>query len=343
MNDASPNLYGNELSAYIEDDMTFGEHVSFNPGLHLSLFLVNGRTYFCPEPRAAVKVSFGKGWAVKTAYSKMSQYVHQLTSGNLSLPTDLWVPITKNIKPVTSDIVSLGTYYSGLKGWEFSVEGYWKQMNNVLEYKDGKMSFSSAADWEENVEMGQGQSYGVELYVQKTLGRTTGTVSYTLSKTDRIFRDGTINNGKRFPFVYDRRHNFCVSLNQKLGKRVDLSAIWTIASGNWMTVSTRSTVTLSPDGKGMSMVDYISSRNNYRLQPSHRLDFSVNIHKKKRHGERIWNFGMYNAYGAKNPNWVTLDSREVKNPDTGKTTYTPALSKKTFLLFLPSFSYTFKF
>lgn len=77
--------------------------------------------------------------------------------------------------------------------------------------------------------------------------------------------------------------------------------------------------------------------------PSHRLDFSVNIHKKKRHGERIWNFGMYNAYGAKNPNWVTLDSREVKNPDTGKTTYTPALSKKTFLLFLPSFSYIFKF
>lgn len=113
------------------------------------------------------------------------------------------------------------------------MEGYWKQMNNVLEYKDGKMSFSSAADWEENVEMGQGQSYGVELYVQKTLCRTTGIVSYTLSKTDRIFLDGTINNGKRFPFVYDRRHNFCVSLNQKLGKRVDLSAIWSIASGNW--------------------------------------------------------------------------------------------------------------
>lgn len=101
VNDASPNLYGNELSAYIEDDMTFGEHFSFNPGLHLSLFLVNGRTYFCPEPRAAVKVSFGKGWAVKTAYFKMSQCVHQLTSGNLSLPTDLWVPIAKNIRPVT--------------------------------------------------------------------------------------------------------------------------------------------------------------------------------------------------------------------------------------------------
>ena len=101
VNDASANLYGNELSAYIDDDMTSGEHLSFNPGLHLSLFLVNGLTYFCQEPRAAVKVSFGKGWAVKTAYSKMSQCVHQLTSGNLSLPTDLWVPIAKNIRTVT--------------------------------------------------------------------------------------------------------------------------------------------------------------------------------------------------------------------------------------------------
>ncbi len=342
-NDASPRMYGSEVSAYLEDDMSFGEHLSFNPGVHLSVFVVNGKTYFCPEPRAAVKVSFGKGWAVKAAYSRMSQYVHQLTSGSLSLPTDLWVPITKDIKPVTSDIASVGTYYTGLEGWEFSVEGYWKKLNNVLEYKDGKMSFSSASNWEENVGMGQGRSYGMEVYVQKTFGRTTGTASYTLSKSERVFRDGSINDGRWFPFVYDRRHNFCISLNQKLGKRIDLSAVWTYLSGNWMTVPTRQTVIMSPDGTVLDTVDYIESRNNYRLPPSHRLDFSVNVHKKKRHGERIWNFGMYNAYGAMNPNWVTVDSREVKDPSTGESTFIPALSKKTFLLFLPSFSYTYKF
>ena len=280
---------------------------------------------------------------MKVAYSRMSQYVHQLTSGSLSLPTDLWVPITKNIKPVTSDIVSLGTYYTRLEGWEFSVEGYWKKLNNVLEYKDGKMSFSSASNWEENVEMGQGRSYGVEFFAQKTLGRTTGTASYTLSKTDRIFRNGTINDGKWFPFIYDRRHNFCISVNQKFGRRVDLSAVWTYSSGNWMTVPTRQTVIVSPDGKDIISEDYIDRRNNYKLPSSHRLDFSVNIHKKKRHGERIWNFGMYNAYGAMNPNWVVVDSREIKNPSTGESTFIPALSKRTFLLFLPSFSYTYKF
>ena len=342
-NNISPNLYGSEISAYIEDDMSLGGHFSFNPGVHLSMFMVNGKTYFCPEPRAAAKVSFGKGWAVKVAYSRMSQYVHQLTSGSLSLPTDLWVPITKNIKPVTSDISSLGIYYTGLEGWEFSVEGYWKKLNNVLEYKDGKMSFSSASNWEENVEMGQGRSYGVEFFAQKTLGRTTGTASYTLSKTDRIFRNGTINDGKWFPFIYDRRHNFCISVNQKFGRRVDLSAVWTYSSGNWMTVPTRQTVIVSPDGKNIVSEDYIDRRNNYKLPSSHRLDFSVNIHKKKHHGERIWNFGMYNAYGAMNPNWVVVDSREIKNPSTGESTFIPALSKRTFLLFLPSFSYTYKF
>ena len=171
---------------------------------------------------------------------------------------------------------SVGTYYTGLKGWEFSVEGYWKRLNNVLEYKDGKMSFSSASNWEENVGMGQGRSYGMEVYVQKTFGRTTGTASYTLSKSERIFKDGSINDGRWFPFVYDRRHNVCISLNQKMGKRIDLSAVWTYSSGNWMTVPTRQTVIMSPDGTTMDTVDYIESRNNYRLPPSHRLDFSRN-------------------------------------------------------------------
>ena len=341
-NNSSPNLYGSEVSAYIEDDMSFGEHFSINPGLRLSLFMVSGKAYFRPEPRFAAKYSFGRGWAVKTAYSRMSQYVHQLTTGNLSLPTDLWVPITKEIEPVTSDLVSLGTYYSGLKGWEFSVEGYWKWMNNILEYKDGKVSFSSASNWEKNVEMGQGRSYGVEFYVQKTAGRTTGTASYTLSKSERIFPDGTINNGNWFPFVYDRRHNLSLSLNQKLGRRVDLSAIWTFTSGNWKTIPLRSTAVIDPDGNDVGSTDLIEGRNNYKLPPSHRLDLGLNIHKQKRHGERVWSFGLYNAYGARNPNWVVVDSYD-KEVSSGKFENTPALHVITFLIFLPSFSYTFNF
>lgn len=342
--DISPNVYGSELSLYMEDDMTLGDHFSFNPGARLSLFFVDGKAYFSPEPRVALKYSFGEGWALKTAYSRMSQYVHLLTSGDISLPTDLWVPITKNIRPVTSDIVSLGAYFSGLKGWEFSLEGYWKRLNNVLEYKDGKMAFTSAANWEENVEMGEGRAYGAEFYVQKTTGKTTGTASYTLAWANRRFKDGTINNGNWFPFVYDRRHNVTLSLIQKIGKRVELSAVWTYMSGSRMTVPTRKSFVITPDGDGTNDYDYIESRNNYKLPPTHRLDFNFSFHKQKKRGERIWNFGIYNAYGALNPNFIMYDgSHTKKDPTTGEEIKSPVLIKKTFLIFYPSFSYTFKF
>lgn len=338
----SPTMHGTETSFYIEDDITLGEHFSLNPGLRLSLFTVSGKAYLRPEPRFSSKYTFGKGWALKASYSRMSQYVHQLTSGNLSLPTDLWVPITKDIKPVSSDNFSLGAYFSGLKGWEFSVEGYYRLLDNVIEYKDGKMAFASASNWEENVEVGEGRSYGVEFYVQKTVGKTTGTVAYTLSKSERIFRDGTINNGEWFPFVYDRRHNFSMTLTQKLGKRVELSALWTFMSGGWMSVPNRQTVIMSPDGESFSTIDYVESRNNYRTPPSHRLDFNLSIHKQKKRGERIWNIGMYNAYGAKNPNLISTDIRTQTDPD-GTAHSVTVIDKTTFLLFLPSINYTFKF
>ena len=341
--DVSKRSMGDELSLYIEDYITLGEHFSINPGLRLSLFHTGGKVYFCPEPRLSMKTTMGRGWAVKLSCSRMSQYVHQLASGNISMPNDLWVPITRDIPPVKSWIVSFGTYYNGLKGWEFSVEAYWKHLDNVLEYKDGKKAFTSASNWEANVEVGKGRSYGAELYIQKTEGRTTGSASYTLSRSERIFPDGSINNGKWFPFVYDRRHNLCLTLNQKIGKRLDLSAIWRFDSGHWMTVPEGWTVVTTPEGD-WEKADYIPSRNNYHLPPSHRLDLGLNVHKKTKRGENVWNVSICNAYGARNPDWVVYDwGNDYSNTETKTDSVIPVLSVRSFLMFLPSFSYTFNF
>ena len=125
----------------------------------------------------------------------MSQYVHLLSSMPIAMPTDLWVPVTKEIKPMQSHQYSLGGYYTGIKGWEFSVEGYYKDMRNVLEYKDGVSFFVSSTGWENKVEMGKGRSVGIELMAQKTLGKTTGWLSYTLSKSDSKFAKAGINKG----------------------------------------------------------------------------------------------------------------------------------------------------
>ena len=267
----------------------------------------------------------------------MAQYVHLLSASQLSLPMDLWVPITKDIQPVYSDQFTLGGYYSGLEGWEFSVEGYWKEMRNILEYKDGTFSIGNTSGWENTVAMGRGRAIGLEFFVQKTSGSTTGWIAYTLAKSDRWFPDGSINLGRKFPYKYDRRHNVNICVNHVFSKRWDINAVWSFASGNATTIAMQKTVMVNPDSGYSSTADYVSSRNNYRLPPSHRLNIGVNLHRPTRHGESVWNFSVYNAYNYRNPNFVFLDSEFVD----GKTNY--FLQKVTILPIIPSVGYTYNF
>lgn len=341
-------LHGNELSLYAEDNFQVGDRLSLNPGLHLSVFNTDGKTYLSLQPRFSAKYSLGGGVDLKAAYSRMAQYVHLLASTDISLPTDLWVPITKNIKPVTGDQYSLGAYYSGLKSWEFSLEGYYKKVHNILEYKDGMTVMGTSQNWEEKVAMGEGNSYGAEVYIQKTAGRTTGSLAYTLAKSDRIFRDGSINNGKRYPYKYDRRHNLTLSFFHEFSKRVDIAATWVYTTEGTTTIPTRQTVTITPNGDAL-YVDYVPNKNNYRLPASHRLNLGVNIHKQRRHGERIWNFSLYNAYNAMNPNIVYTDTDYTDTDYTSSSssstvvTQRTRIKKVTILPIMPSISYTFKF
>lgn len=341
-NKKEKNRLGHEMSFYIEDDFTVGGWLTLNPGVHLAMFLTSGRTYWSPEPRMSAKVDFGKGVSVKAAYSRMAQYVHLLSSAQITLPIDLWVPITKNIKPVTADQYSLGLYYNGLPGWEFSVEGYWKEMHNVLEYKDGVSFMASSQSWEDNVVMGDGRAYGVEVFIQKTIGKTTGWLGYTLAKSDRVFSNGLINNGERFPYRYDRRHNISLVVNQRLGKKWDLSAVWTFATGGTTTIPERESIVMLPDGT-FTQIDYAPHRNNYRLPPSHRLNIGVNYHKRLRRGESIWNFGVYNAYNRLNPNFVYYKADTKGNSESSLYTRKAKLKSVTILPIIPSFSYTYNF
>ena len=341
-NSKEKNRRGHEISAYIEDDIKVCGWLTLNPGIRLTVFRTGGKTYWSPEPRMSAKIDFGKGASVKAAYSRMAQYVHLLSSSQITLPIDLWVPITKDIKPVTSDQYSLGFYFDGLTGWELSVEGYWKDMRNVLEYKDGITFMANSQSWEDNVVMGDGRAYGIEFFIQKTMGKTTGWLGYTLAKSDRVFSNGLINNGERYPYRYDRRHNISLVVNQKLGKKWDLSATWSFATGGTTTVPERETVAMTPDGKFVQ-VDFAPHRNNYRLPPSHRLNIGVNFHKQKRRGESVWNFGIYNAYNRLNPNFVFYKADKKDEPDSKLYTRKERLRSVTILPIIPSFSYTYKF
>ena len=287
----------------------------------------------------------------------MSQYVHLLSSTPLSMPTDLWVPITRNIRPMYANQYSLGGYYTGFPGWEISVEGYYKQMKHILEYQDGVSFFGTSTNWEEKVETGQGRSFGLEVLVQKNLGRTTGWLSYTLSKTEHRFPDGSISQGNWFPYKYDRRHNISLCLNHKFSERIDAGVSWIFNTGGCITVPERATVIIRPDGS-TEPGSHISQRNNYRLPANHRLNVGINFHKKTKHGMRTWNISLYNAYNAMNPNIVYSKWQMERNMNdyydhnyNGKPGEAPTpkeegktiIKKLTILPCIPSVTYTYKF
>lgn len=342
---------GMEASVYAEDNWDVTDRLSLNFGARLALFHTQSKTYLSAQPRLSARYDLGKGFAAKAAYSCMSQYVHLLSSTPLSMPTDLWVPITKDIRPMYANQYSVGGYYMGLKGWEFSLEGYYKQMDHVLEYQDGVSFFGTSTNWEEKVEMGEGRAYGLEVMAQRTVGRTTGWLSYTLAKSERRFKDGNINQGRWFPHKYDRRHSVNLCVNHKFNDRIDVGASWIFYTGGCLSVPERSTILIKPDGTTMGG-DYIPARNNYRLPATHRLNLGVNFHKKTKHGMRTWNISLYNAYNAMNPNVVYYERKEgshliYQNPDGSlREEIIPnkiIIKKWTLLPCIPSVTYTFRF
>lgn len=347
-------LLAHEGNLYAENNLTIGRRFSANLGFHFSLFNVEGKTYTSFQPRVSTRYQLAKDVALKAAYTKMTQYIHLLSSYTITMPTDLWVPATPNIKPMQAHQFSIGGYYTGIKGMEFSVEAYYKNMYNVLEYKDGASFLGSSQNWESKVEMGRGRAMGIEFMAQKKLGRTTGWLAYTLAKSDRKFDKEGINNGKRFPYRYDRRHHLNLVVNHKFSNKIDVGVSWEFYTGGTTTIAEEQTAIIRPDGinsgsismvdktlENMSSANYIESRNNYRMPSSHRLNIGVNFNKKTKRGIRTWNISVYNVYNAMNPTFIYRATKTEENSSGEKEK--AVLKKVTILPFIPSVSYTYRF
>ena len=336
----SPKVFAHETALYVEDNMTFGDIFRVNAGLHYSTFTVEGKTYQSVQPRLSTSVMLASNLSLKAGYAYMTQYVHLLSNSSLSLPTDLWVPVTKNIVPMNAHQVSLGAFYELPKLFDISVEGYYKIMDNLLEYKDGASFFGSSENWENKVCMGKGWAYGVELLVQRSFGKTTGWIGYTWAHAKRQFdREGmVINQGEVFPAKYDRRHDLSITVQHKFNDRIDLSGTWVFSSGNCGTLGTQIYEGLVDDWGTVPAINALE-RNNFRLGSYHRLDLSVNFHKQKKHGVRTWNISVYNVYNHNNPFIVYTDYRWDEAAQKEKR----VLMQASLFPIIPSVSYSFKF
>ncbi|MBN2891972.1 MAG: TonB-dependent receptor [Bacteroidales bacterium] len=346
-------IYTREFALYFEDDIRIGNKLKVNLGTRFSAFHVRDTLFYSPEPRISARFIIMDGWSVKASFVMMKQYLHFLTSNTLGMPTDMWYPATDKIIPEKSYQYAVGTSIAVTDKVSLVIEGFYKEMTNLLELKEGKSAFGDFGfgedkgdTWEDKVLQGNGWSYGAEFLLKKDVGKLTGWIGYTYAKADRLFAgDGNttgaeqISNGEVFPFAYDRRHNLSIVANYNFNDNWGLSLTWVYGSGNPTTISQLQYIPINqvnPEyGSYYGRINYYGSRNNYRLPSVHRLDAGLNWTKEVRIGTRTWSLGVYNAYNHINPFFYQLES----NYETGD----KYLRVYSIFPIMPSLSYKIEF
>ncbi|MDD4645349.1 MAG: TonB-dependent receptor plug domain-containing protein, partial [Bacteroidales bacterium] len=335
------NINAHEGAIFAEDDWNISPRLKANIGLHFSGFKVQDSIYTSLQPRISLRYLLNEKMSLKAAYSTMSQYIHLLTNSTIGLPTDLWLPSTQKIKPERAVQYALGLVYELNDEIEISVEGYYKEMSNLIEYKEGASFFSFSDDWQDKIDFGKGRAYGFEVLARKQLGKTSGWIGYTLSWSERKFDN--ISFGEWFPYRYDRRHDISIVVNQQLTDKIDIGLTWVYSSGNAVTLPLEKYTSLSSIWANtyysyFNGIEAFDHRNSYRMPAYHRLDVGINFRKTKKWGERVWSFGAYNAYNRKNAFYLAFatDYEVTKGPQK-------VLKQYSLFPIIPSVSYSFKF
>ncbi|HUC82699.1 MAG TPA: TonB-dependent receptor [Flavisolibacter sp.] len=347
-----------ENALYIQDNWDVSEKLKLNYGLRWSAFTQIGpytryvkdasqnkldstvygsfdpvKTYNGFEPRVTARFAVNESTSIKASVTRNLQYIHLVSNAGTTLPTDLWVPSTFRVAPQKSWLYAAGLFKNFKNNeYETSVEVYYKQMQNQLEYREGYTP--NLTDPEEDFVFGKGWSYGSEFFVNKVRGRLTGWVGYTLSWTWRQFPD--LNEGVKYPAKYDRRHDLSIVATYEQSKKWKFGAVFVYATGNATSLPQRFYIL-----NGVLTQEY-SKINAYRLSAYHRLDISATYTpqpKKPRRLQSSWVFGLYNAYSRANPYFIYF--AQEGSPYNG----TLKVQPKQVSLFpvLPSVTWNFKF
>ena len=310
----NPSVKANEVSAYIDNLFNFGERASLDLGLRFNDFFINGNSFPRLEPRVSFRFSVNDNYSIKVSYARINQFIQQVSPNYINLPTDLWQPTGLGKEPLRSDQYSLGFYGNLPKGMYFSLEGWYKDMKNLVEYREGISMLNPNLTWNEKTVSGKGWAYGVDLSITKEIGKVTGSISYGLMWNWRKFAE--LNGGHKFPAKFDNKNKININASYMLNDKIEFNAGWTYMTGNRITMSLYE---YEPGGaeypnapritgdKGNQEgynnlqsslgIGYISERNNIRLPAYHRLDLGMSLFKNLKNGARtIWNFGLYNAY-----------------------------------------------
>ncbi|MEX0982793.1 MAG: TonB-dependent receptor [Bacteroidales bacterium] len=313
-------LFAWEGGLFVEDEFNLGDRLAVSAGLRYTFFSQVGpyteylydetsllrdsivypegeslAFYHHPEPRLSARYTLNSHTSLKASYMRLSQYVHLATSATVSLPTDIWLPSSRTIRPQTGDQLSFGYFRSSTDNrFEYSAEAYYKRSRNQVEFLRGVLASSLNLTLEENIVSGDGHAYGLELFVRKKHGKLTGWGGYTLSRAVRQFE--MINNGMLYPARHDRRHDLSLAGVYNLNDRWSFSAVFVYVSGNAFTM---------PVGRYVvqgNLLNQYGEVNNYRMPAYHRLDLSASCTLGSRKGTvSVVDISLYNAYNRANP------------------------------------------
>jgi hypothetical protein len=294
-----------QLKTGVSKSWSLGESIAFHHGL---------------EPRLAATYLLTENSSLKGSFTQTYQFLHLATTSGAAFPSDLWIPSSQKVKPQLAYQYALG-YYNNFKdnAYESSVEIYYKPMYNQIEFKPGTQLFFNQ-NLESAVIPGKGLSYGIEFFLKKKFGSTTGWIGYTWSRTTRQFAE--LNDGQPYFYRYDRTHDVSVVLTQVLSKKWSFNFVFVFGTGNAITLPNgrmpfRVGYDRQTNEPKFVFIDLYDKINSYRLPSYHRADISFTyVHKKTEKWESAWNFSVYNVYNRANPYFVyfvpDIEKQEVK-------------------------------
>ncbi|HRW75150.1 MAG: TonB-dependent receptor [Lewinellaceae bacterium] len=339
---AYPVIQSLEADAFVEDQIQFSPSWSANVGLYANYFYVQETGYVSLQPRLFLRYQPRETFGIHVSYAVMTQNLHLLTNSGLGLPTDLWVPVTGNIRPLQANQIEAGMTFAFDKGWEGNLSAYSKEMEHLLGFKDGANFLVNGnviqggilpGYWEDFVTTGTGRSRGIEVGLSKTAGRWSSSLAYTLASTTRQLDE--VNSGRTFPFRYDRRHVLNLTGQWQINKGLSLSSVWTYSTGNPITLPLQTFNGESPYYTGIPGIIY-SERNGYRMRDYHRLDITLQYRYSQGRFSHLFEVGVFNLYNRRNPLFVKI-RENIYNPQERQ------LVEVSLMPILPILRYQIKF
>lgn len=311
------------LALFVEDELSFNNFLNFNLGLRWNYYKIAETTYSILEPRIATRLRITKHFHAIASFSKMHQALHLLTNSNAGLPNDVWVPATEDTPPqwAWQWTAGLNKYFKHL-GIDASIVYFQKNMHHQIDYQDGEGFLTQiGTPWENVIERdGKGWVNGIEAFLHKKTGRWNGLVAYTLSWNERQFAN--INQGKKYLFRYDRRHDFSIALNYQLSPKWNVAGAWVYSTGNHITFPTAKypvPESLQDSNGNREYTYYYAQRNGTTLPDFHRFDLNFSYRNKvNKRVTKEWKIGVYNVYNRRNPYYLEITQKPILN-DMGET------------------------